>query len=78
MRDSLEDRCDCCGFKMNEDLTCVGRHKEVTLCLLCANIIASKFYTLAEVGIIKTICYVGNSIIQEIRKLRGSDDQSKQ
>jgi hypothetical protein len=72
--------CECCGFEEVE----VGTYTvwddplddktahEAKYCDLCAGTITSTFSRChrAENDTLQTICYVGNAIIQEIRKTK--------
>jgi hypothetical protein len=68
--------CDCCGFrtrtkKYEKDWTREEpKPKKMDLCDLCANTYAGNTlqYPRDNADILKAICYVGNSIIEEIRK----------
>lgn len=74
------DECECCGFetkalkKFNLDTMIAGggrlRKDDFWFCELCASTPASNSYTYLyeDRRVVQTICYVGNVLLQEIRK----------
>jgi hypothetical protein len=76
------DECECCGFETkkltlfkNQDTAIAAglgklRKDDFWFCELCAGSFASVSYRFLyeDSGVMKTICYVGNVLLQEIRK----------
>lgn len=67
--------CQCCGYEgPTKKYTTMGRdgQQEREYCLLCASTLASvrHGYGREDATVLAHVCYIGNLILDEIRKLQ--------
>jgi len=78
-KEHQKEECESCGFETElfevKEPTYSGTPLRYRLCNLCNETLAgtAKFYPrqYQNPEILKTICYVGNAILQELRRGRG-------